>query len=176
MTSAGSTGRGRRHRTPFARYFTWLLTTGVRPDGQPDRLGRPWENGEFAHAAGASVDTVRRWRSGARRPHILKGIERAIFGDNPAYDSDRRKLRELHAAARSRSDLSALVRPDEELATGIALPWRPGEWTRFRDDILDKLGAKTLFEQSDITVFSRSDLSWSLIFSKSADSFNKQRF
>ena len=86
---------------PFSELLRQLMRDGVRPDGTPGRLGRPWTIEQFADEIGVSHDTLRKWLSGARRPKYTINIERRLFGDSKKFECYRRQLRAAHEASRS---------------------------------------------------------------------------
>ena len=82
----------------YAELLDFHLTEhGTRPDGHPDRDGKLWQYEEFARTAGLSSRALRNYRSGALVPtaDIQNRIERALFGNNEAYDAWRRRLRDV---------------------------------------------------------------------------------
>jgi hypothetical protein len=85
--------------TGFSLLLCSHMRNGTRPDGEPGKPGVPWTIKRFADKVGRSPETVRAWRSGARRPEDTISIEGAFFGFSDAYDGDRNKLRKAHEAA-----------------------------------------------------------------------------
>jgi hypothetical protein len=104
MSKAQGGAKGRRAAsTLFSELLRQLMRDGVRRDGTPGILGRPWTIEEFADEIGVPHDTLRRWLSGARRPKHTINIERGFFGNNEKFESCRRQLRAAHEASQSRS-------------------------------------------------------------------------
>jgi tetratricopeptide (TPR) repeat protein len=87
----------------FCDFLWWHLRVwGTRPEGSPDREGKPWTNKEFAIALGAgarhqTLETeqrkIRDWLEGKYGPSNIPAIEAALFGSNPAWKSQRLALR-----------------------------------------------------------------------------------
>ena len=80
--------------------LSWHLDRGTRPDGSPDNEGVRWTVKEFAAAVGANERSVRAWRRGKYPPMDLLRIERALFGNNPAYANLLDELRRLNRLTR----------------------------------------------------------------------------
>ncbi len=91
------TSRNNPEPSSFAEALDRHLKNGTRPDGQPDRPGKRWGIKEFAGAVGVSDRAVRKWLSGeSDRVNDFASIEKALFGDNPAYDAARIALRQAY--------------------------------------------------------------------------------
>jgi len=84
----------------FGELLSLHLDRGTRPEGSPDAEGLPWTIKEFAAAVGVSERSVRAWRADENLPQDLRPIERALFGNNPAYEDVRNDLRRLYRLAR----------------------------------------------------------------------------
>jgi hypothetical protein len=84
----------------FGELLSSHLNRGTRPDGSSDTEGVRWTNKQFAAAVGANERSVRAWRTGKYPPKDLLPIERALFGNNPAYGDFRNDLRRLYRLTR----------------------------------------------------------------------------
>jgi hypothetical protein len=91
-----------RGSPPFHQLLIWHLDNGTRPRGSLGDVGMRWTNAEFAAAVGVSEHTVRDWRNAMYPPseNNLRGIEKALFGENREYGPWRLKLRQALSAAR----------------------------------------------------------------------------
>ncbi|MGF1620473.1 MAG: tetratricopeptide repeat protein [Rhodomicrobiaceae bacterium] len=75
----------------FLRFL--LLEHGARPDGSPERPGRPWGQKEFADAVGVSPRALKYWLDDEKSPGDPLTIERVLFGKKADYDDWRLRLR-----------------------------------------------------------------------------------
>src|SRR5262252_7359198 len=91
----------------FGELLSLHLDRGTRPEGSPDAEGLPWTIKEFAAAVGVSERSVRAWRADENLPQDLRPIERALFGNNPAYEDVRNDLRRLYRLARGDQSIEA---------------------------------------------------------------------
>jgi hypothetical protein len=94
----------------FGQLLSLHLTRGTRPGGSPDAEGVRWTVKGFAHAVGTTERSVRTWRAGKNLPIDLVPIERALFGDNRAYQDFRNELRRLYRLAREATEILRQIR------------------------------------------------------------------
>jgi hypothetical protein len=115
----------------FGELLSWHLDRGTRLEGSPDTEGLPWAVKEFAAAVGVSERSVRAWCADKSLPSDLRPIERALFGNNPAYGDFRNELRRLYRLTRGGDQgiEAALNRISPELESS----------SKFRSDSLDLL-------------------------------------
>jgi tetratricopeptide (TPR) repeat protein len=97
-------------RSDWWALLNWhLKTNGTRPNGNPREPGDAWTEEEFAHACKVGdpdnphngARTVQYWLDKNRKTVTGRcaAIERALFGDNPAYGAWRIDLRITHQKA-----------------------------------------------------------------------------
>ena len=85
----------------FGELLRRHMDDGIR-EGKPGPL---WAPKVFAGAIGKSPSAVYKWRSGRKLPSVstLARIMKVLFGNSPAWETERRELQEAYAAAKSRS-------------------------------------------------------------------------
>jgi hypothetical protein len=92
----------------FAALLTWHLRSGTRPNGNPNRRGRPWSDREFSALCGVSARTVHSWVNGRSKPNKLQTVEHTLFGQNSQFEGWRKDIRKAH------SNTSSALRAKEE--------------------------------------------------------------
>ncbi|HMA72828.1 MAG TPA: hypothetical protein VKP67_15280 [Xanthobacteraceae bacterium] len=90
----------------FGELLSRHLDRGTRPEGSSDTEGIPWTVKEFAAAVRVSERSVRAWCADNYLPLDLRPVERALFGNNPAYGEFRNDLRRLYRLIRGGGDQS----------------------------------------------------------------------
>ena len=118
--------------------------TGTRPERSPDVAGTQWSNAKFAGTINSDERTVRNWRRGRNVPVDIGSIERALFGESPAYSDWRIELREAHQADRTSpkdGEPSKPAAPIDKPVPASNIPIRVPTHFMGRDDALADIAA-----------------------------------
>jgi tetratricopeptide (TPR) repeat protein len=103
-----------RETWSFGRWLQFLAKEhGVRPEGSPDKVGRPWTAKELADLTGMSARSIRYWLDDQKLPADTQTIERALFGTSKLFDDWRTGLRA--ALVRGRHGHAPAAPPAEDI-------------------------------------------------------------
>lgn len=86
-----------REERTFGETLYWhFFIFGTRPDGSPTaRTGKIWDPKQAASAVGVTIRGFWNWIDDRHLPYDTTNVEKALFGDNPAFDGWREELRRL---------------------------------------------------------------------------------